>query len=99
MQNGFIGEIHCSRPKLVNGSENRCSFIFDKKYDELRWFRPTRVAAYGMNVFRCFVRSLFTCWACVTVANPKVKINTERMSFFMLCIASVLIGDVMLGME
>src|SRR4030095_14771863 len=32
MQNGFIGEIHCSRPKLVNGSENRCSFIFDKKY-------------------------------------------------------------------
>src|SRR5207244_4763633 len=24
------------------------------------------------------------------VANPKVKINTERMSFFMLCIASVL---------
>jgi hypothetical protein len=21
----------CSRPKLVNGSENRCSFIFDKK--------------------------------------------------------------------
>src|SRR5262245_31635424 len=38
MQNGFIGEIQCSRPKLVNGSENRCSFIFDKKYDELRWF-------------------------------------------------------------
>src|SRR5260370_844717 len=51
-QNDFIGEIHCSRPKLVNGSENRCSFIFDKKYDELRWFRLTRVTAYGMNVFR-----------------------------------------------
>ena len=32
------------------GSENRCSFIFDKKYDELRWFRLTRVTAYGMNV-------------------------------------------------
>src|SRR5205814_2278703 len=42
-ENGFIGEIQCSRPKLVNGSENRCSFIFDKKYDELRWFRLTRV--------------------------------------------------------
>src|SRR5436190_8342321 len=39
---------------------------------------------------RCFVRSVFTCWACVAVANPKVKINTERMSFFMSCIASVL---------
>src|SRR5262249_56346493 len=38
----------------------------------------------------CFVRSVFTCRACVAVANPKVKINTERMSFFMLCIASVL---------
>src|SRR6266436_8388949 len=38
----------------------------------------------------CFVRSIFTCWACVAVANPKVKIITERMSFFMLCIASVL---------
>src|SRR5215813_7199574 len=37
-----------------------------------------------------FVRSVFTCWACVAVANPKVKINTERMSFFVLCIASVL---------
>jgi len=36
MQSGFIGELQCSRPKLVNGSENRCSFIFDKKYDELR---------------------------------------------------------------
>src|SRR5215470_9775962 len=23
-QNSFIGEIHCSRPNLVNGSENRC---------------------------------------------------------------------------
>ena len=33
------------RPKLVNGSENRRSFIFDKKYDELRWFRLTRVTA------------------------------------------------------
>src|SRR3954462_4608610 len=33
----------------------------------------------------CFVRSVFTCWACVAVANPKVKINTERMSFFMMC--------------
>src|SRR5262245_47678309 len=38
----------------------------------------------------CFVRSVFTCWACVAVANPKVKINTRSMSFFMLCIASVL---------
>src|SRR6267143_3540411 len=37
-----------------------------------------------------FVRSVFTCWACVAEANPKVKINTERMSFFMLCIAFVL---------
>src|ERR1700741_3977568 len=37
-----------------------------------------------------FVRSVFTCWACVAVVNPKVKINTERMSFFMLCLASVL---------
>src|SRR5499433_2131339 len=37
-----------------------------------------------------FVKSVFTCWACVAAANPKVKINTERMSFFMLCIASVL---------
>ena len=49
---GFIAEIQCSRPKLVNGSENRCSFILDKKYDELRWLRLTRVTAYGMNVFR-----------------------------------------------
>src|SRR5215469_14722381 len=38
----------------------------------------------------CFVRSVFTCWACVAVANPKIKLNTERMSLFMLCIASVL---------
>src|SRR4029077_6643224 len=45
-------------PKLVNGSENRCSFVFDKKYDELRWFRLTRVTAYGMNVFRRFVKYL-----------------------------------------
>src|SRR5215469_15902327 len=37
-----------------------------------------------------FVKSVLTCWACVAVANPKVKINTERMSFFVLCIASVL---------
>src|SRR5260370_10429067 len=44
--------------KLVNGSENRCSFIFDEKYDELRWFRLTRVTAYGMNVFRRFVKYL-----------------------------------------
>src|SRR2546429_7960936 len=133
--------------KLVNGSENRCSFIFDKKYDELRWFRLTRVTAYGMNVFRRFVKylpgtkpakrasanlhlnfpvenidnrvrimpvdrvdgswgvidsndfNLFTrsfrkvfrkerihLLACVAMANPKIKINTERMSFFMLCI-------------
>ena len=50
--------MQCSRPKLVNGSENRCSFIFDKKYDELRWFRLTRVTAYGMNVFRRFVKYL-----------------------------------------
>jgi hypothetical protein len=33
----------CSRPKLVNGGANRCSFIFDGKYDELRWFRLTCV--------------------------------------------------------
>src|SRR4029453_15456066 len=38
----------------------------------------------------CFVRSVFTCWARVAVANPKIKINAERMNFFMLCIASVL---------
>src|SRR5713101_1725156 len=38
----------------------------------------------------CFVKSVFTCWACIAVANPKVKINTERMSFFMLYLASVL---------
>src|SRR5258707_13596659 len=44
--------------KLVNGSENRCSFIFDEKYDELRWFRLTLVTAYGMNVFRRFVKYL-----------------------------------------
>ena len=36
---------------IVNGSENRCSFIFDEKYDELRWFRLTHVTAYGVNVF------------------------------------------------
>ncbi len=58
MQNGFIAEIQCSRPKLVNGSENRCSFIFDEKYHELRWFRLTHVTAYGMNVFRRFVKYL-----------------------------------------
>src|SRR5437016_9458940 len=136
------------RPKLVNGSENRCSFIFDEKYHELRWFRLTRGTPYGMNVFRRFVKylpgtkplkrasanphlnfpfenidnrmrimpvdrvdgsrgvidsndfNLFTrcfrkqsrkerihLWPCVAVANPKVKINTERMSFFTLCIA------------
>ena len=51
MQNGFTRK-KFNAPKLVNGSENRCSFIFDKKYDELRWFRLTRVTAYGMNVFR-----------------------------------------------
>src|SRR5204862_8155705 len=45
-------------PKLVNGSENRCSFIFDKKYDELRWFRLTRVTAYGTHVFRRFLKYL-----------------------------------------
>src|ERR1700746_1226337 len=56
--NVFIGEMRCSRPKLVNGSENRYSFIFDEKYDELRWFRLTRVTAYGMNVFRRFVKYL-----------------------------------------
>src|SRR5215472_9081055 len=38
VQNGFIGESQCSRAKLVNWSENRCSFILDEKYDELRWF-------------------------------------------------------------
>src|SRR5215472_980880 len=34
----------------------------------------------------CFVKSVLTCWAGVAMANPKVKINTERMSFFPLCI-------------
>jgi len=33
----------------VNGSENRCSFIFDKKYDELRWFRYSH---YGLRYER-----------------------------------------------
>ena len=58
MQIGFIEEMQCPGPKLVNGSEDRCSFLFDKKYDELRWFRVTRVTAYGMNVFRGFVKYL-----------------------------------------
>src|SRR5690349_20616869 len=52
MQNIFVGEIHYLASKLVNVSENSCSFSFDKKYDELRWFRLTRVTAYGMNIFR-----------------------------------------------
>src|SRR5579864_7364419 len=47
-----------SHPKLVNASENRRSFILDKEDDELRRFRLTRVAAYGMNVFRRFVKYL-----------------------------------------
>src|SRR5258708_12612578 len=38
----------------------------------------------------CFVKRVFTCGACIAVANPKVKINTERISFFMLYLASVL---------
>src|SRR5215469_9523811 len=42
MENGFIGEIQCSPPKLVNGSENRCSFIFDKKIR-----RTSRVSSYS----------------------------------------------------
>src|SRR5215468_7002695 len=42
----------------------------------------------------CFVRSVFTCWACVAVANPKVKINTGRMSFFLLCIGFCPFGHV-----
>ena len=50
MQDGFIGEIQCSRPKLVNGSENRCSVIFDKKYDECRWFRS--YSRYGLRYER-----------------------------------------------
>src|SRR5260370_36712672 len=37
-----------------------------------------------------FVKRVFTCGACIAVANPKVKINTERMSFFMLYLASAL---------
>src|SRR5262249_15730444 len=37
-----------------------------------------------------FVRSVFTCWACVAVQNPKVKRNTEIMSVLMLCLTSVL---------
>jgi hypothetical protein len=32
--------------------------MFDKKYDELCWFRLARVTAYCMNVFRRFVKYL-----------------------------------------
>src|SRR5499433_4462866 len=50
--------------------------------------QPQRI---GRKLLAQTVRTdVFACWACVAVANPKVKINTERMSFFMLCIASVL---------
>jgi hypothetical protein len=31
VQKGFIDETPCSRPKLVDGSENRCFFIVDEK--------------------------------------------------------------------
>src|SRR3981189_1451819 len=55
---GFIGEMQCSRPKLVNGSEDRCAFIFDKKYDELGWFRLTHVTAHGNKISRCSLKSL-----------------------------------------
>ncbi|PYU67233.1 MAG: hypothetical protein DMG52_34605 [Acidobacteria bacterium] len=34
--NGFIGKYNASHAKLAGGSKNPCSFIFDKKYDELR---------------------------------------------------------------
>ena len=37
-------------PKLVSGSENRCSFVFDKKYDELRWF--SSYSRYGLRYER-----------------------------------------------
>src|SRR5580692_5227966 len=45
-------------PKLGSGSENWCSFILDEKYDELRWFGLARITAYGVNVFRRFVKDL-----------------------------------------
>jgi hypothetical protein len=34
--NGFIGKYNASHAKLAGGSKNPCSFIFDKKYDEVR---------------------------------------------------------------
>jgi hypothetical protein len=39
-------------PKLGRRSENRCSFVLDDKYDELRWFGLARITAHGVNVFR-----------------------------------------------
>jgi hypothetical protein len=38
-------------------SESALVTSFDDKYDELHWFRRTRVTAYGMNVFRCWVHA------------------------------------------
>ena len=45
-QKGFIGEIHCSRPKVVNGVRIGAASSLMKKYDELRWFCLTCVTAY-----------------------------------------------------
>jgi hypothetical protein len=55
-QKGFMEEIQCSRPKLVKGSEHPCSFVFDKKHDELRWFGLAPITAHGVNVFWRFVK-------------------------------------------
>src|SRR5262245_11979701 len=78
-------------PKLVNGSENRCSFIFDTKYDELRWFRLTRVTAYGMNVFRSFVKYLpGTKPAKRASANLHLNFPVENIDNRVRIIASVL---------
>jgi hypothetical protein len=45
-------------PKLGSGSENRCSFVLDEKYDEFCRFGLARITAHGVNVFRRFVKDL-----------------------------------------
>jgi hypothetical protein len=45
-------------PKLASGSEKRCSFVLNEKYDELRWFGLARITAHGVNVSRRFVKDL-----------------------------------------
>ena len=35
-------------PKLVSGSENWCSFVFDKKYEEFSWFGLAHITAHGV---------------------------------------------------